>query len=97
VKSVLYSLNTVFNIMEIIEWNLKFYEEKDSRADCICINIFFFPLLSYGQNFVLHVINIKCENSVCCHYHTFILSVLQIEKVAVLIGSFYCFPQIMCS
>lgn len=43
-KSVVYSLNTVFNIMEINEWNLKFYEEKDSHADCICINISFSPL-----------------------------------------------------
>jgi len=60
--------------MEIIEWNLKCYEEKDSHADCICINISF-SLLSSGQNFILHIVNTKCENSVCCHYHTFIVSV----------------------
>ena len=42
-RSVVYYLNTIFSIMEIIEWNWKFYEEKDSHADCICINISFFP------------------------------------------------------
>ena len=77
-KYILYSLNTVFNIMEIIEWNLKFYEEKDSHAYCVCINISFSPL-KFRSEFPTPI-NTECENSVCCLYHTFILSVLQIGK-----------------